>query len=333
MKKILVTGGAGYIGSHTVKELNKEGFDVLVYDNLSSGHREAVLKPARLVAGDLLDIEKLEKVFKKYQPDSVMHFAASIEAGESVERPEEFFRNNVVTTLNLLKAMVKNKINYLVFSSSAAVYGEPKEVPIEEHFDLKPINCYGSTKMIAEEMFKHFEKAHGLKHVSLRYFNAAGADLDGELGPDHKKKTHLITRITMAANEEIPHLEIYGTDYDTEDGSCIRDYIHVTDLACAHILALKHLKKTNKSDVFNLGNEKGNSVLEVIKKAKKVTGKDFKIKYSKKRVGDPAKLVASSKKAKKALKWSPKHSDLETIIKTAWEWQKKLNQKKKYLPH
>lgn len=329
MKKVLVTGGAGYIGSHTVKELNKEGFSVLVYDNLSSGHREAVLKPAKLVVGDLLDIEKLEKVFEEYHPDSVMHFAASIEAGESVKRPEEFFRNNVVTTLNLLRVMVKNSVNYLVFSSSAAIYGEPKKVPIEEHFNLEPINCYGSTKMMAEEMFKHFEKAHGLKHISLRYFNAAGADLGAELGPDHKKKTHLITRITMVANSEIPYLEVYGTDYDTKDGSCIRDYIHVTDLAKAHLLALKYLKRTNKSDVFNLGNEKGDSVLGVIKKAKKITGKNFKIKYSKKRPGDPAKLVASSKKAKKTLNWSPKHSDLETIIKTAWQWQKKLNQKKK----
>ena len=325
MKKILVTGGAGYIGSHTVKELNKEGFNVIVYDNLSSGHKEAVLEPAKLTIGDLLDEEKLDQVFKEHEIDAVIHFAASIEAGESVKRPEKFFRNNVVCSLNLLKAMTKNNVKNLVFSSSAAVYGEPKKVPIEENHELGPVNCYGSTKMISEEMFRHFDIAHDLKHVSLRYFNAAGADPDGELGPVHKNKTHLITRIVMTANKEFPYLEVFGTDYDTNDGTCVRDYIHVTDLACAHILALDYLQNKKKSESFNLGNEKGNSVLEVIEKAKEIIDSDFEVRHTKRRPGDPAKLVASSRKARTILGWKPKYSSLDTIIKTAWEWQKKIS--------
>lgn len=321
MKTILVTGGAGYIGSHTVKELLKNGYKVLVYDNLSSGHKWAVLRPAKLIVGDLLDEKKLSATLKKYKPDAVMHFAASIEAGESMERPGDFFTNNVTATLNLLKAMQKSNIKKMIFSSSAAVYGDPKRVPLKEDAELLPINAYGSTKMIDEEMLKYFDIAHEIKYISLRYFNAAGADPEGELGAEHKSKTHLVTRAILAADKKIPTLEIFGTDYKTKDGTCIRDYIHVTDLAIAHILALGYLEKKKESDIFNLGNEKGNSVSEVVKKTQEVTDQSFKVKYSKRRAGDPAKLVASSIKAKKILGWKPKYSELEAIIKTAWDWQ------------
>ncbi len=327
MEKFLVTGGAGYIGSHTVKELLKTGLKVIVYDNLSSGHKWAVLPPAKLVVGDLLDEKKLNQTLKKYNPQAVIHFAASIEAGESMERPGDFYKNNVLTSLNLLEAMKNYKVKYLIFSSSAAVYGEPKKVPVKEEVQLLPINTYGETKRIVEGMLKFYDIAYGIKSVSLRYFNAAGADPEGFLGPDHKNKTHLITKAMLAASSKIPLLEVFGTDYKTKDGTCIRDYIHVTDLANAHIKALKFLLKYKKSDVFNLGNEKGDSVLDVLKKVKEVTGIDFKVKYSKRRPGDPAKLVASSYKAKKLLNWKPKYSDLKTIIKTAWEWQKKLASK------
>lgn len=323
MKKILVTGGAGYIGSITVKELNKKGFDVVVYDNLSSGHKKHVLKPAQLVIGDLLDVKSLGLVFKKYKPDAVIHFAASIEAGESAKNPGKFFQNNVVCSLNLLNVMAESGTKKIVYSSSAAVYGEPKKVPIEEHHDIKPVNCYGSTKMMVEEMLRHFEKSHDIKHVSLRYFNASGADLSGKLGEKHNPETHLIPLAIETALGKRPYCFIYGTDYKTPDGTCLRDYIHVNDLAEAHILALNFLKKNNSSEVFNLGIEKGNSVLEVIEKIKKITGKNFKVKISKRRSGDPAKLVASSKKARQKLKWKPKYSNLDIIIKTAYNWHKK----------
>ena len=320
MKNILITGGAGYIGSHTVKELLKENFNVIVYDNLSSGHRWAVLKPAKLVVGDLLDEKKLDSIFKKYKPEAVMNFAGSIEAGESMKRPGDFYKNNCLTSLNLLETVRKNKVKYFIFSSSAAVYGEPKKVPIKEDDLLLPINTYGETKRVIEEMLKFYEGAYNIKSISLRYFNAAGADPGGLLGENHNPETHLVPLFLKAVLKDKP-CYVFGNDYKTFDGTCIRDYIHVTDLARAHILALKYLKKTHKSDIFNLGNGKGNSVLEVIKKIKEVTGINFKVKYLKRRIGDPDKLVASSKKAEEVLKWKPQYN-LEAIIKTAWGWKK-----------
>lgn len=325
MKNILVTGGAGYIGSHTIKELIKQGFEVTVYDNLSSGSRKAVLGPAELIVGDLLDVGKLNSVFKKNKIDAVIHFAASIEAGESEKMPELFFENNVVCSLNLLNAMIKANVWYLIFSSSAAVYGEPKEVPIKEDHELKPINCYGSTKMMAEEMLKYFDNSHELKYISLRYFNAAGADFETQIGEDHDPETHLIPNILNNALGG-KTCYVFGNDYDTHDGTCIRDYIHVDDLARAHILALKYLKNKKTSGVFNLGSERGNSILEVIDKSKKVTGIDFKVEFSNRRQGDPAVLVASNKKAKKNLGWEPEH-DLGAIIETAFRWHKKKHKK------
>jgi UDP-glucose 4-epimerase len=319
--KVLVTGGAGYIGSHTIKELLAKNYEVLTYDNLSNGHKAAILD-GEFVLGDLSDVKKLDKTFKNFKPDTVIHFAASIEAGESVIKPDLFFKNNVVYGLNLLNVMIKNKTKYLIFSSSAAVYGEPKKIPIHENDPTLPKNPYGLTKLHFEQILKTYKEAYGLNSISLRYFNAAGADPEGQLGSDHKSKTLLIVRAMLAALGKIPYLEIFGTDYNTPDGTGIRDYIHVTDLALAHILALEKLDKDNQNNVYNLGDEKGVSVREVINMTKKVTGVDFKIKESPRRPGDPAKLVASSEKAKKELGFKPKYSDLETIIKTAWNWHR-----------
>ncbi len=320
-KTILVTGGGGYIGSHTVKELLKKGYQVIVFDNLSSGYKQAVFKPAKLIIGDLLDIKKLKLLFKKYQFGAVIHFAGSIEAEESMERPEDFFRNNVVSSLNLLETMICYKVRYLIFSSSAAVYGEARENPIDEDAEVKPINCYGATKMIVEEMLKYFDKIHGLRYISLRYFNAAGADSEGNLGEVHKPETHLIPKILKESVLGNKPAYIYGTDYKTPDGTCIRDYIHVSDLAQAHILAFEYLKAKNKSEIFNLGTEKGNSVKEIIDLTKKITGIDFQVLEDKKRPGDPAILVASSKKAKDKLRWEPRYN-IYDIIETAYRWHK-----------
>lgn len=321
MKTVLVTGGAGYIGSHTVKELLRENYNVLVFDNLFSGKKKTVLIPAKLIKGDLLNINKLKTVFKNNKIDAVIHFAGLIEAGESMKVPLEFYQNNVLGSLNLLRVMKDNKVKKIIFSSSAAVYGEPKEVPILENSPLLPINCYGSTKLMVEEILKYFDIAYNIKSISLRYFNAAGADPEGKLGEDHNPETHLIPNILKSViNNKCCY--IFGDDYKTKDGTCIRDYIHVTDLAKAHILALKYLNKNNISDIFNLGNQKGISILEILNKVKKITGVNFKIKIIEKRPGDPAKLIASSKKAKKILKWEPKYSDLDTIIRTAWNWYK-----------
>jgi len=325
-KMVFVTGGAGYIGSHTVKELLKNNFQVVVYDNLSAGHRWAVLKPAQLVVGDLLDARKLRETLKNCQPDVIMHFAAFIEAGESMKQPGDFFRNNNWGTLNLIEAAKDLGIRKIIYSSSAAVYGEPKEIPITEESECKPNNAYGLTKYIDEEMLRYFDLAYGLKSIALRYFNAAGADPEGQLGPAHKLKTHLITRALMAANDELPYLEIFGTDYETKDGTCIRDYIHVTDLAKAHLLALYYLEKGNKSDVFNLGSEEGYSILEVIEATKRITGIDFEVRLAPRRPGDPARLVASSKKARAILGWRPQYN-LDEIIQTAWAWQQKISKK------
>lgn len=320
-KTILVTGGAGFIGSQTVKELFDRGYFPITYDNLSTGHKEAVLA-GEFVLGDLADTEKLDKTFKKYKPEAVIHFAASIEVEESVKDPEKYFENNVVNGLNLLRIMLQNKVKKIIFSSTAAVYGNPKHLPIREKDPTEPINPYGLTKLMFEKILSCYQKAYGIKSISLRYFNAAGADFSGKIGQDYPAPTHLITRALFTALGRYPCLEIFGTDYPTKDGTCIRDYIHVKDLALAHILALKKLDEGVFSPVYNLGTGSGYSVKQVIEVVKKVTGVDFDVKESARRQGDPAVLVASIELAKKELGFRPKYSDLETIIKSAWNWHK-----------
>lgn len=316
---ILVCGGAGYIGSHINKQLHKEGYDTVVFDNLIYGHREAV-KWGKFVEGDLADISDIEAVFQKYDIEAVYHFAAFAYVGESVTNPEKYYYNNVANTLNLLKVMRKYGCNKIIFSSTCATYGEPERVPITEDMPQNPINPYGFTKLTVEHIFKDYAKAYGLKFVVLRYFNAAGADPDGEIGESHNPETHIIPLVLDAAGGQRPDIKVFGTDYDTPDGSCVRDYIHVTDLATAHLLALHYLENGGASDFFNLGNEKGTSVLEVIDSVKRVTGKDFKVVLSDRRPGDPAKLVGSSAKAQKVLGWKPQYGDIDTIVQHAWNW-------------
>ena len=321
MKTILVTGGAGYIGSQAVKELANAGYFPITYDNLSTGHKEAILA-GELVVGDLADADKLDQVFKKYKPEAVMHFAASIEVEESVKNPAKYFENNVTNGLNLLGAMLKNNIKKIIFSSTAAVYGNPKRVPIKESDPTEPINPYGLSKLMFEQILEWYSKSYNLKSISLRYFNAAGADPEGRIGQDSPKPTHLITRAILTALGRYPYLEIFGTDYPTKDGTCIRDYIHVKDLARAHILALKKLDG-KYSPVYNLGTGRGFSVKEVVKIVKEVSRIDFPVKESPRREGDPAKLVACSDLAQKELGFNPKYSKLNTIIETAFLWHKK----------
>ena len=320
---ILVTGGAGYIGSHTVKELLNKGYKVVVYDNLSTGHRDFVPKQAVFIKGDLNNTKKLDSVFKKYKIDSVMHFAAFIEAGESVNYPLSFYENNVVNSLNLFRIMIKNNVKKIIFSSSAAVYGIPKNIPVQEDDQKNPINPYGHSKLMVEKILKSFDKAYGMKFIALRYFNAAGAALDSTIGEKHSLETHLIPIILdVALNKK--SIKIFGTDYPTEDGTCIRDFVHVIDLANVHILALKALNKKNpKSRYYNLGSENGYSVKEVIKICRKITGHKIPAVNSDRRPGDPPILIASSEKIKKELKWKPKYTDLNIIVKSSWNWIKK----------
>jgi len=321
LKTVLVTGGAGYIGSQAVLELAEAGYFPVVYDNLSTGHKEAVLS-GKLIVADLADKEKLDKVFKKYKPEAVMHFAASIEVEESVQNPQKYFQNNVVNGLNLLEVMLKNNCKKLIFSSTAAVYGNPKRVPIKESDSTEPINPYGLSKLMFEQILGWYSKSYNLKSISLRYFNAAGADPEGKIGQDSPKPTHLITRAILTALGRYPYLEIFGTDYPTKDGTCIRDYIHVKDLARAHILALKKLDG-KYSPVYNLGTGRGFSVQEVVDVAKGITGIDFKVKNSPRRPGDPTELVACPDLAQKELGFKPQYSKLNTIIETAFLWHKK----------
>jgi len=319
MSVILVTGGAGYIGSHAVKELRKQGYHPLVYDNLSTGHQWAVRKH-ELIEGDLGDISHVQQILHQKNPVAVMHFAASSLVGESVEQPALYFRNNVINTLNLLEAMLTSGVKYFIFSSTAAVYGNPHHVPISEDHPLEPVNPYGEGKVFVEKALRWYGEIHGFKYISLRYFNAAGADPEGELGEVHDPETHLIPRILEVALGKRPSIEIYGTDYDTPDGTCIRDYIHVTDLAQAHILALEALLNGHPSRVYNLGNQRGFSVKEVVEAARGVTGHPIPAKESPRRPGDPPVLVASSERIKKELGWKPLYNDLKTIIETAWRW-------------
>ncbi|MCR5291607.1 MAG: UDP-glucose 4-epimerase GalE [Eubacterium sp.] len=322
MGKILVCGGAGYIGSHINKQLNKEGYETVVFDNLVYGHKEAV-KWGELIVGDLKNIADINAVFDKYDIDAVFHFAAYAYVGESVDDPEKYYYNNVANTLNLLNAMKEHGCNKIIFSSTCATYGEPKRVPITEDMPQNPINPYGATKLMVERIFKDYNRAYGLQFVVLRYFNAAGADPDSEIGESHDPETHIIPLVLDAASGLRPDIKVFGTDYDTEDGSCIRDYIHVTDLATAHLLALHHLENGKPSDFFNLGNEKGTSVLEVVESVRRVTGREFTVTLADRRPGDPAKLVGASSKAKTILGWKPKHEDIDTIVSHAWKWHEK----------
>ncbi len=322
MKKIFVTGGAGYIGSHVVKALGEKGFELLVYDNLSTGHKEAVLY-GKLIQGDLADKDFLYKILEEYKPDAVMHFAASIEVAESVKKPLKYYKNNTANTLNLLEAMKDLGIKNFIFSSTAAVYGNPKEIPVKESAPLSPINPYGQSKAFVEGILKDFASAdNSFRYVSLRYFNVAGADPEGRIGQSYKNATHLITRALKTAKGEYEKLYIFGTDYPTPDGTCIRDFIHVDDLAEAHVLALKYLLEGGNSDIFNCGYGHGYSVKEVVETAKKVTGINFPVEETYRREGDPAVLVADSSRLKEKLGWKPKYDDLEFIIKTAWNWEK-----------
>jgi UDP-glucose 4-epimerase len=320
---ILIVGGAGYIGSHINKELNKQGFKTVIFDNLSSGRKELV-KWGEFFEGDLSKVEDIRAVFKKYPIEAVFHFAAFKAVGESVTDPQKYYINNVANTLNLFKVMRENKVDKFIFSSSAATFGTPKYIPIDEKHSTNPINPYGETKLIIEHIMRDYSLAYGFKYVSLRYFNACGADLDSEVGEWQGSSSNLIPivlDVAIGAREEIG---IFGTDYPTPDGTCIRDYIHVTDLADAHVLALKYLLDGGKSECFNLGNGKGFSVREVVEMAKKVTGIDFKVTEKDRRAGDPPELIADSKKAKEILKWNPKYADLETIVKSAWNWHKRF---------
>jgi UDP-glucose 4-epimerase len=318
---ILVTGGAGYIGSHTVVELLSYGEEVIVVDNLKTGHKAAVTG-GTFYEGDLRDRAFLDEVFKKHEIEAVIHFAGSSLVGESVHVPLAYYENNLIASHTLVSAMLDHGVKNIVFSSTAATYGEPERTPIREEDPTVPTNPYGETKLAMENMFRWCDQAHGLKSISLRYFNAAGAHPDGKIGEDHRPETHLIPIILQVALGQRECIQIFGDDYPTEDGTCVRDYIHVTDLANAHYLALDYLRKHGRSDVFNLGNGQGFSVKEVIETARRVTGHAIPAKVAQRRSGDPAVLVASSEKAKRELGWQPKYNQLETIIESAWRWHK-----------
>lgn len=322
MAKALVLGGAGYIGSHTVYELIDRGFEVSVIDNLETGHRAAVHPKARFYEGDIRDKEFLNGVFQKENADVVIHFAANSQVGESMTNPLKYYDNNVGGTLCLLQAMAEHSVKHIVFSSTAAVYGEPEHVPILETDRTLPTNCYGETKLAMERMFYWAEKAHGLRYVSLRYFNACGAHESAAIGEAHDPETHLIPIVLQVPNGKREYVSVFGDDYDTPDGSCLRDYIHVSDLASAHIKAAEYLINGGKSDIFNLGSGEGFSVKEIISQAEKAVGKAIPSKIAPRRPGDPARLVASSEKAKAVLGWQPRQEDIEKIISSAWRWHK-----------
>lgn len=320
--KVLVTGGAGYIGSHMVEALLQKGIEVVVFDNLSYGHKEATPTEAKLVIGDLENTKILGEVLENGNFDAVLHFAAFISMAESVENPRIYFRNNVFNATNLLDAMVHFNVKKLIFSSTAGVYGNPLRVPIPEDHTTNPTNPYGESKLMVEKILKWYDQAYGLKFVALRYFNAAGASLDGHIGEDHDPETHILPIALKAAMIPSNNFEIFGTDYPTRDGTCIRDYIHVVDLVQAHLLALDKLNGEYKSATYNVGTGMGYSNKEVVEMVKKVTGVDINVEYSSRRPGDASELVASADKIKSELGWQPKYSDLETIVKSAWSWHK-----------
>lgn len=322
MKNILVVGGAGYIGSHVVEALMDDGFVPVIYDNLSTGHIESVPEGVAFVEGDIHDTALVERVLREYRIDGVIHFAASSLVGESMINPAKYYYNNVEGTLHLLNAMRKADVDKIVFSSTAAVYGEPDEVPIKENSRLQPTNVYGRSKLMIEQMLADYDMAYDMRYVALRYFNAAGASKRRDIGEDHVTETHLIPLILKTAQGVRDKIAIYGTDYPTEDGTCIRDYIHVCDLAKAHVLALVHLLDGGMSRVYNLGSENGFSVREIIDYAKKVTQIDFSVAEEARRAGDPAVLIASSERIRAELGWVPVYSNVEEIIRTAWKWHK-----------
>jgi len=317
--RVLVTGGAGYIGSVVTAQLLKQGFDVVVFDNLSNGHSAALPSGAQLVVADTSDRAALDQVFRGQRIDAVMHFAASIEAGESMQVPEKYFRNNTANSLTLLEAVIAHKVPRFVFSSTAALFGTPDRVPIEETDALHPTNAYGESKLLVENMLAWFHRIHGLRYASLRYFNAAGCA--GEQGEDHQPESHLIPLILQVALGKREHIAIYGTDYPTPDGTCVRDYVHVSDLASAHLLVLEALRQNDKL-IFNLGNGRGFSVREVIEVVRRVTGHPIPVREAARRPGDPAILVASSDKIKQELHWEPRFASLEAIVRSAWEWRR-----------
>lgn len=319
---VLVCGGAGYIGSHAVRALLEAKREVIVLDNMQTGHVEAVPENIKLALGDLRDTEFLTRVFKENKIDGVIHFAADSLVGESMTNPAKYFENNVVGSMNLLNTMKEFNVKNIVFSSTAATYGEPKNIPILEIDETKPTNPYGESKLMVEKLLKWYDYAYGIKYTALRYFNVAGAYPTGEIGEDHNPETHLIPIILQVALGKREKIGIYGDDYPTEDGTCIRDYVHVMDLVDAHILALDRLKNGGESTVYNLGNGEGFSVKQVIDVARKVTKHPIPAEVSPRRAGDPAKLVASSEKAMKELKWKPKYASLNSIIETAWKWHK-----------
>ena len=321
---VLVTGGAGYIGSHFVKLLLNEGVDVIVFDNLSRGHREAVPETVPFENVDLVDHEKLNRLLGKYSIDSVVHFAALAYVGESVDHPERYYQNNVVGSFNLINALNNAGIKNFIFSSTCSIYGNPIITPISENESEKPINPYANTKLTVEKILKDFNTAYDFKYISLRYFNAAGADPEGEIGESHEPETHLIPLVLETASGKKDEIKIFGDDYQTKDGTCIRDYIHVTDLADAHFKALKFLEEKNDSTIINLGTGEGNSVKEIVAKTEEVTGKKINSRIVERRAGDPAVLVADNSKAKELLGWVPQQN-IEAIISSAWNWH--LNKK------
>jgi UDP-glucose 4-epimerase len=320
---ILVTGGAGYIGSHCCKALSREGFNPVTIDNLVYGHRKYV-RWGEFFQGDVGNSADLKTCFSRYQIDAVMHFAAYALVGESVEDPKKYYENNLRGTIELLHAVLENGIKYFVFSSTCATYGSPEKTPIDEAHPLNPINPYGKTKRMIEEVLADYHSAYGLNYTSLRYFNAAGADPDGEIGEDRDPETHLIPLVLDVASGKRPSIKVFGTDYATPDGTCIRDYIHVTDLADAHILALKRLMNGGDSGVFNLGIGQGFSVLEIIEHARKITAREITVENTDRRPGDPPVLIASNEKAVAELGWKPRYADIDDIIGTAWRWHQKL---------
>lgn len=318
--RILVLGGAGYIGSHTVYELVDAGYEVIVVDNLLTGFKEAVHPQAKFYEGDIRDKIFLDNILSKEKIDGVIHFAASSQVGESMKNPLKYYNNNLCGTEVLLESMVEHGIDKIVFSSTAATYGEPESIPILETARTLPTNCYGETKLSMEKMFKWTSKAYNLRYVSLRYFNACGAHPNGKIGEAHNPETHLIPLVLQVPNGKREYISVFGNDYDTKDGTCVRDYIHVNDLAQAHILAMEYLSKGGESNIFNLGNGVGFTVKEVIETARKVTNHTIPIREEERRTGDPSVLIASSEKARKVLGWKPQYADLETIISTAWKW-------------
>ncbi len=326
--RVLITGGAGYIGSHAVKEAARFGFEPITYDNLSAGHRWAV-QAGDFVKGDLKDRAKLVKTFQKYKPIAVMHFASHIAVGESVVNPQKYYQDNLTNALTLFSVMLEKKVKTFVLSSTAAIYGDPIKVPIPEDHPHQPVNPYGDSKLMLEKILAWYDKAYGFRSTFLRYFNAAGADASGTLGEVHDPESHLIPLVLDAAAGLRKNITVFGRDYPTPDGTCVRDYIHVTDLAGAHYLALRRMLEKDKSDFFNLGTGKGFSVQEVIQKAEEVTGKKIPVADGDRRAGDPPELVAQSQKAQDTLQWKPEHSSLKNILTTAWAWHQKWHGKKK----